>query len=79
MQIQVDGKEYSVSMTWQSNEIARFFVRIDGVLHELDLKLSREVNDFETHITPEEVRHILAREIKQKTNDRLGDRGQNIL
>jgi len=75
MRVEVDGVEYTISMTWQDNENARFFVWIDDDLKELKLKLFRRINDFQTHITPQEVRQILAQEIAQLLDYSSGDRG----
>ena len=65
MRINVDGLEYPVSCQWHQNDTIVYYVEIDSERIRLDLDMFKARHDHSCHITAQEVREILATQIRE--------------
>lgn len=64
LNITLDDVEYSLSMKWNQDDTAQFFVSIDNELIELNTQMQKDRHDVKRYVTSKQIRATFAQEIK---------------
>lgn len=74
MRVTINDVEYTLSMKWNQDDTAQFFVQIDGEWIELNSRFYKDRNDSKTHINNKQLRELVTLETKNILDSRTGDR-----